>query len=130
MSTVNGKIKDKGLAVRQKTALEFKCTDGASIVGDAVCIPQPIIKAVTNTSGVFTVELAPGNYELWIGGKKYCTLAVPASGTVRLEEISDIAAVQANVFSSQLWLADDGQLVRVSLQFNGAGYQFLYEPQG
>lgn len=129
-TTVNGTIKDKGEAVRQKLSLTFKCLDGATVVGAALAIPAPHPTAKTDTSGNFSKGLAPGNYELWVGSVKYCTMAVPASGPVRLEDIADVAAItDINIYTSVLIRADDGQLVRLKIGVaDGGGYTPYAEP--
>lgn len=124
-TTVEGTIKNKGEVVLQKRTITFKCTDGASILGAALAIPDPDITGTTDVSGNFSKVLAPGNYEIWLGSEKYCTIAVPTgSSTVRLEDISDLSpTVDISTFDSILMRADDGALVRLKIGVaDGGGY--------
>ena len=129
-TTVNGTIKNKGEAVLQKRTLTFKCLDGATVLGTALAIPDPDITVTTGVDGTFSKVLAPGNYELWMGTVKYCTLTVPTSGTVRLEDISDIAATaELNIYESVLIRASDNALVRLKVEpADGGGYTVALYP--
>jgi hypothetical protein len=128
-TTVNGTLKDKSETALQKTVLTLKCTDGMTVVGSSVTIHNPNKTCITDGSGDFTIDLAPGNYDVWIGGLKYCTIAVPSSGPVEFHEITDLASLsEINILSSQLWMADDSNLVRVTVVSNGVGYEFQFNP--
>lgn len=128
MATVTGTIKDKKLNILALASVKFKCTDGATVSGAATVINADTTTK-TNASGVMSVTLAAGNYQLWVDNVLQTTIGVPAgSGTYQLEDLVGATVAAPNVLSGLTFLASDGNYVRVTAIFVDGSYTLAYTP--
>lgn len=77
-TTVIGILIDTGENLKTHTLLKFKPLSGPTVIDGKVCVPE-IRQTKSGADGAFTIDLIPGDYEVWAGGVKQYIIAVEES---------------------------------------------------
>lgn len=93
---ITGTFVDGLGAARAHTVVKFKPLSGATVLGSNISVPG-IQQAKTNASGVVSLSLMPGDYEVWLGNEKQFQISVSDTvSTLNLVDITSESLVYVN----------------------------------
>ena len=93
---ITGTFVDGEGVARAHLVVKFKPLSGATVLGSSVSIPGTR-QAKTNASGVISLSLMPGDYEVWIGKERQFQISVSDTvSTLNIVDIISASIVYAN----------------------------------